>query len=240
MIPEFSLVVPVYNSEEIIEPLFHSIVKVFRSIGKSFELIFVDDCSRDSSKEKLLSLKQNSEYAVKIISLKENYGQYTATFCGIVSASGKYIITMDANVSLPAILPDLIRKFDGELAYVELSYNKRSLIRRVGSKLFNAIVKGNIKTSRVKNNSGSSFRLISRKLADQLINKISDPILMDIVLMNLAGEGIIFIPGNDVEKPSSYSLFQLIQTGLALIFAVVANKLYFRRLDAKPFIKDNW
>src|SRR5574341_2000142 len=73
--PAVSLVIPVYNEEANLEPLYDRLQRVLRGIGRSFEVIFVDDGSRDRSLEILCRL-QEKHGQVRVIRLNRNYGQH--------------------------------------------------------------------------------------------------------------------------------------------------------------------
>src|SRR3989338_9556471 len=96
---EYSVVVPVYCESESIIELCDEVFKVFDSMGKNktFEIIFVDDGSTDSSRDILRSLRSERSY-VKTIFLRRNSGKTVALLAGFLHAKGNYIITMDGDL----------------------------------------------------------------------------------------------------------------------------------------------
>jgi len=109
---DFSVVVPVFNSQDSLEELFNQIKVVFEQLQKSFEVIFVDDGSTDNSWTVLQKVKENNVEQVKAIKLNRNFGQHNATVCGFSFAKGKSIITLDDDLqNPPAEIPKLIETF---------------------------------------------------------------------------------------------------------------------------------
>ena len=94
---EYSVIIPVFNEEESLQILYSKIKKVMQDIEKEYEVIFVDDASTDNSLEIIKKLKSKHPF-IKIISFKSRRGQSTALWAGFKKASGKWIITLDADL----------------------------------------------------------------------------------------------------------------------------------------------
>jgi dolichol-phosphate mannosyltransferase len=109
---QLSIIVPVFNEEDSIEPLVRSLVSVLRRIGREFEIILVNDGSTDRSAEKLSSAA--AEYSeIKVIEFRNNTGQTAALMAGIDYASGDILITIDADLQNdPEDIPLLLKKLD--------------------------------------------------------------------------------------------------------------------------------
>ena len=171
----YSIVVPVYNSENSLEILYGRIREVFETeIGEDFELILVDDCSGDHSYEVIERLA-NSDSRVKGIQLSVNHGQQKAVLCGFHFVEGDYIITMDDDLQHPPEqIPVLIEKMNSsdDIDVVIGSYDtkKHGPIRRFGSWLMN--LTSNIIYGKPNKLKLTSFRLIKRYVVDNL-NQIS-------------------------------------------------------------------
>jgi len=118
----YSIVIPVYNSESTLNILCNRIIHVFEDISQDYEIILVDDCSRDDSWSILKDLHaKNSK--IKIIHLIKNYGQHNAILCGLNCAKGEYIITMDDDFqNPPEEIPKLIHKIDEGFSVVYGKY----------------------------------------------------------------------------------------------------------------------
>ncbi len=98
---EYSIVIPVYNSEKSLSILFDGITDTMNRMGKSYEVIFVDDGSKDTSWDVLQAIKQQDEEHVTAIKLAKNFGQHNALLCGFSFAKGTAIITMDDDLQHP-------------------------------------------------------------------------------------------------------------------------------------------
>ncbi|MBS4056737.1 MAG: glycosyltransferase family 2 protein [Bacteroidales bacterium] len=167
--PEYSVVIPVYNSEMTIEKVVSGIDAVFGKLGFSYEIILVDDGSKDLVWERIQSLKKQFKPVLTAVRLNRNYGQHNATFCGLTFARGKWIITMDDDLQHPpdeiAKLIDRQQETEAEMVYGVFRQKKHSSFRRLGSKVF----RHSAGRYFGRPSEGSSFRLISKSLNDQLI-----------------------------------------------------------------------
>jgi glycosyltransferase involved in cell wall biosynthesis len=178
---EYSVVVPVFNSEASLEELFSRLTAVMDSNGKAYEFIFVDDGSRDRSWEVLKKLKEDHPGVLTAIRLAKNFGQHSATFCGFNFAKGNFIITIDDDLQCPPEeIPKLVKvmeEADAELVYGIYKKKKHSFIRNLGSKSFkkSASLLGSPKD-------GSSFRLISKNIIEKIIIHHQNFVFIDEIL----------------------------------------------------------
>lgn len=109
---ELSIVVPVFNEEENVEPLIREIHSVVSSLEKSYEIIVVDDGSRDGTFT-LLSRLHQSQPALHVIRLKRNFGQTAALAAGLAYAQGEIVVLMDGDgQNDPADIPALLAKIE--------------------------------------------------------------------------------------------------------------------------------
>lgn len=108
---ELSIIIPVYNEEESVEPLVHEITSVMDLLGRRYEIIIVDDGSCDSTFERLAILRRRA-CALRVIRLKRNFGQTAALAAGLSHARGEFIALMDGDgqndpADIPAMLAEL-------------------------------------------------------------------------------------------------------------------------------------
>src|SRR5712692_2820765 len=113
---DLSVVIPVYNEEESLEPLLDELLAALGPTGKSYEIIVVDDGSTDGTYPVLLRLHQREE-RLKAVRLKRNFGQTAAVAAGFAQAEGDIIVTMDGDgqndpKDIPAMLDKLEEGFD--------------------------------------------------------------------------------------------------------------------------------
>jgi glycosyltransferase involved in cell wall biosynthesis len=135
----YSVVVPVYNEEQVLPEFHRELSAVMRSLSEPFEIIYVDDGSADRSLEILHSLAA-AEPEVRGIRLSRNFGHQTALSAGLGLAKGRAAITLDADLQdPPSLIPDLIERWR-EGAQVVLARRTRRrgerLCKRVSSRLF--------------------------------------------------------------------------------------------------------
>jgi glycosyltransferase involved in cell wall biosynthesis len=108
-----SLIIPVYNEAENLPLLFDSIQQTLRPIVGSWEVIFVDDGSRDRSFDVLSSLVEKDPEHVRVLSFRRNFGQTAAIAAGLDHACGETIVLLDADMQNdPADIPMLLAKLD--------------------------------------------------------------------------------------------------------------------------------
>jgi len=109
---ELSIVIPVFNEEQSLLPLYNRLTEVLTAFGRSFEIIFVNDGSTDDSLNVLCALADRDR-KVKIISLRRNFGQTAAMSAGFDHALGQTIVPMDADLQNdPIDIPLLVRTLD--------------------------------------------------------------------------------------------------------------------------------
>jgi undecaprenyl-phosphate 4-deoxy-4-formamido-L-arabinose transferase len=108
--PDISIIIPVYNEEANLEPLYARLELVLTEINRPYEILFVDDGSRDHSLAILRRLQEKHE-AVRVIQFNRNYGQHAAVFAGMDHARGEIVVTLDADLqNPPEDIPRLLDK----------------------------------------------------------------------------------------------------------------------------------
>lgn len=107
---EISLVIPVYNEEDNLIPLYEKVVEVLDPLGITFELILIDDGSRDRSLDRLRGLVDRDPRVVAV-ELRRNFGQTAAMAAGIDVARGEFVVTLDADLQNdPADIPAMLMR----------------------------------------------------------------------------------------------------------------------------------
>lgn len=110
--PELSIVLPIFNEAESIPNLLQELAPRLEAIGKTFEIICIDDGSRDNSFEELKKLHEQDS-RLRIVRFRRNFGQTAAFAAGFDRAHGDIVITMDADLQNdPADIPALLAKID--------------------------------------------------------------------------------------------------------------------------------
>jgi glycosyltransferase involved in cell wall biosynthesis len=166
---DISVVLPVYNERENLEPLIDEIAEVLVPTGKSFEIIAVDDGSKDESPEILRRLAAERPY-VKALLFRRNAGQSAAFDAGFQAASGAIVVTMDSDrQNDPHDIPRMIAKLDeGYDMVTGWRKNRRDglLLRKVPSRIANALIR---KVTGAKiHDLGCSLKVYRKDLTDEM------------------------------------------------------------------------
>ncbi len=161
---DLSVVIPVYNEEENLAPLWAELRPVLEGLGLDFEVVFVDDGSQDRSAEIVRRLREG-DTRVRLVSLKANAGETAATDAGFKAARGRMVVTMDADLQNdPADIPRLLARLDQWDAVCGWRANRAagdSLVRRLSSRLGNGV--RNWVSDETIEDSGCTFRAFRRE-----------------------------------------------------------------------------
>jgi len=162
---QLSIVIPVFNEEGSIIPLVTSIHNALN--GKSYELIFIDDCSTDST---LLTINSLQDSRINIIEFDSNNGQSSALAAGIKLARGTYIVTMDGDFQNdPSDIPKMIQLISNENLdmVIGIRHNRQDpLLKTVPSKIANFIIRA---TTQLKiTDSGCALKVMTSKTAKNI------------------------------------------------------------------------
>jgi len=166
----YTVVIPVYNGETTVKPLFEKIKSFFLSNEYTYELIFVYDCGQDNSWDILYDLKAKNPSVIKLIKLSRNFGQHNALICGFEYAIGEFIITMDEDLQhAPEDIANLISKqkeADYDVVYGKYDKLKHSFFRNISSRIAKKIISIGIPDL---HHDYSAFRLIKTSVAKATI-----------------------------------------------------------------------
>jgi undecaprenyl-phosphate 4-deoxy-4-formamido-L-arabinose transferase len=220
MQPELSIIIPVYNEQEMLERLFARLYPALDALGRSYELIFVDDGSRDRSVALLRQQFQARPDVTRVIVFNSNFGQHRAILAGFAHSRGRNIITLDADLqNPPEEIPKVLEQFDAGHDYVGTIRVDRQDVawRRYASRLINRVRE---RITRIHmTDQGCMFRGYSRQVVDAI---------------NQCSEGSSFIPAlgymfaaNPIEVEvlheeraageSKYSVYRLIKLNFDLM-----------------------
>lgn len=167
----YTVVVPVYNSEHTLYNLYDRIKNAFENtIKQDFELILVDDGSKDNSYSEMKKLRE-LDSRVHIIQLSRNFGQHPALLCGFSYVKGDFVITMDDDLQHPPEeLPKMIAVMEEcpDIDVILAKYKSRNhgFIRRAGTRLSVYLTTKMLKKDR--HLEITSFRLMRRFVVDAI------------------------------------------------------------------------
>jgi glycosyltransferase involved in cell wall biosynthesis len=137
---DLSVVIPAYNEDESVQELAEWIEKVCSSNNISYEIIFIDDGSTDSTWQKISSLAANN-YTVKGFRFRRNYGKAAALHTGFSIASGEVVVTMDSDLQdSPEEIPGLVSMIRNEGFDIVSGWKKKRydpVIKRITSRFYN-------------------------------------------------------------------------------------------------------
>ncbi len=141
--PDLSVIVPFYNEEDNIVRMHAAIVGALEPLGLSFEMVFVDDGSKDRTLERAIELTR-SDSRLRVVKFRRNYGQTPAMAAGIEHARGKVLVTMDGDLQNdPRDIPLFLAKMnEGYDIVVGWRFNRQDKLvsRKIPSKIANALI----------------------------------------------------------------------------------------------------
>ena len=169
MYPTISIVLPVFNEEQSLTALHERLSRVMRQLGETYELIFINDGSRDGSLELLKKLGEEDP-ALKVVSLSRNFGHQIAITCGLDYACGRAVVIMDADLQdPPELIPELIEKWREGYDVVYAVRERRrgeTVFKRVTAALFYRLIR-RLAHVEIPADTGD-FRLLSRRAVEAL------------------------------------------------------------------------
>lgn len=189
---DYSIVIPVYNSENSLKELCLRIKKVFKLITNNYEIIFIDDNSQDDSWD-ILNKLHEKDRKVKIIRLMKNFGQQNAIMCGFNYTLGKYVITMDDDLQhppeeIPKLIMAINKKYD--VVYGQYIKKEHNYFRNFGTFFINLI----IKKIAQRHINITSFRIINNIVINKIVKYKNYNVMIDVCISNIVpNEKIGFI-----------------------------------------------
>ena len=172
--PVISIVAPAYNEERNIAAFLAAIVPVLESLNESFEIIFVNDGSRDQTLGQLVAAS-SLDPRVKVVSLARNFGKDVALTAGLSHARGQAVIPIDCDLQHPPeLIPQMVAKWrDGNqmVLAVRSNRNEEGLLRRTASKAYYRVMQWMTNVPITPN--AGDYRLLDRKIVD-IINQMPE------------------------------------------------------------------
>lgn len=162
--PLLSVVIPVYNEEALVETLVARCVAALATINSSFEIICVDDGSRDQTLPRLLALR-TAEPRLKVLALSRNFGHQAAYTAGLHAAQGEYVAMMDGDLQdPPEVLPrmwELLRHDAYDIAYGHRTDRAEGFFKQLLIKSFHGIFRNFSKLQEADN--VGNFSMLNRR-----------------------------------------------------------------------------
>ena len=215
-----SVIVPVYNEEESLPYLCPRLLKTLDGMDRSYEIIFVNDGSRDASLKMLLDFHKASPGKVRVIDFNGNFGQHMAIMAGFDHSRGDVIVTLDADLqNPPEEIPNLVAKIDeGHDVVGTIRQNRQDpKFRKMASRMVNSIT--NKITGLRLNDYGCMLRAYRRDIVN-IINQSCESTTFIPALAQKFAVNPVEIPVGHTEREhgtSKYSIFRLIRLNFDLM-----------------------
>lgn len=228
--PYLSIVVPVYNEESNLEPLMERLYPAVMGTGKTFEILFTNDGSRDRSLEILRDMVVTYP-GVKVIEFNGNFGQHMAILAAFEMSKGDIVITLDADLqNPPEEIPRLVAEIEKGYDVVGTIRQKRqdTAFRRMASRIVN--ITTNKMTGMEMNDYGCMLRAYHRYVVDN-INRCRETTTFIPALAQTFASNPTEIEVSHSERAageSKYSLYKLVRLNFDLMtgFSVVPLQLF--------------
>lgn len=168
---KYSIVVPCYNEEETINAFYSAVVPVMDGVKESYELIFVNDGSKDGT-ENILNALAEKDKRVKVIHFARNFGQQAAILAGFKEASGEAVVDIDVDLQDPVeAIPEMIAKWKEGFDVVHgkrLVRKGETFFKKKTSSLYTKFFE-KITGLKIPKNCGD-FKLFDRKVIDVIVS----------------------------------------------------------------------
>ena len=226
---DLSVVIPVYNEEESLPPLWAELREVLTTLGLSFEVVFMDDGSHDASADIIRGFREDDQ-RVRLVRLKSNAGETAATDAGLRAARGRRIVTMDSDLQndphdIPAMLAQL-QQWDAVTGWRVKRGAGDSVVRRISSRVANRI--RNALSDESIRDSGCTFRAFRREcLRDLALYRGLHRFIP--TLLRMRGYRVIEIPVNHRPRRFGQSKYGIGNRALVAFVDLLAVRWMKRR-----------
>lgn len=227
-----SIVIPCYNEENCIDKLYDEL-KNHTHNNYEYEFLFINDGSKDRTKEKILSLKNKklNNHDIKLISFSKNFGHEAGLLAGLDYATGDYIIFMDADLQHPPrLIPDIIKQLDAGNNIVSMSRIKnkdQSKLSSFFSRCFYHLINKLAKTEFYEN--ASDFFAIDKTVQEFLQKNYREKVrFMRGIVQNIGFNKKIltYEAGSRYSGKSNYSFISLAKLAVTTICSYTSLPLH--------------
>ncbi|MBQ9867213.1 MAG: glycosyltransferase family 2 protein [Lachnospiraceae bacterium] len=224
------IVVPCYNEEPCIRPLYEEVKKVFAGISDySWSLLYVNDGSTDGTLRELEQLKESEGDKVQYISFARNFGKESAIYAGLKNSSGDMVVLMDADLQHPpAIVPEMIKGIEEGYDCCgarRVSRKGEPVIRSAFSRMFYGTINHMTEMNLVQG--GSDYRMMTRQMVDSIL-LLTERERFSKGIMSWVGFETKWIPYENVERlagKSKWNFFGLVKYALSGFIAFATAPL---------------
>jgi len=235
---DLSVVIPVYNEEDNLTLLWPELQAVLTSLRISFEVIFVDDGSRDRSAEVIRGLREG-DGRVRLVRFKANAGETAATDAGFKAARGRWVVTMDADLQNdPHDIPTLLSHLDRWDAVCGWRVNREEgddVVRRISSRVANGV--RNALSDDTIHDSGCTFRAFRRDCLRGLVLYRGFHRFIP-TLLKMRGYRVIEVPVKNRPRRFGQSKYGVLDRAFITFVDLLAVRWMKSRLLAYDVVED--
>ena len=227
--PHLSIVIPLFNAALTLPALYQELATL--EIGGGFELILVNDGSRDETEEIARRLTRESRISITFLSLSRNFGEHNAVMAGLRASRGHYVVTMDDDLqNPPSEVLKLLSAAESErhdVVYAIYERKEHAWWRNLGSRLTNLIADYVVEKPRKLYL--SSFRCMTRLVADEVAkSRIPYPYIDGLIFQVTQNAGVVRVRHMEREQgQSGYTLRKLVRLWMSMLvnFSVLPLRL---------------
>ena len=218
-----SVVVPIYNDQEVIAELHRRLRPVLEAITDRYELILVDDGSRDRSWEEMLQVRRSNEH-VRAVRLSRNFGQQSAIAAGLSLTSNDLIVLMDSDLQdrpedIPALIDALLADGQATMAIAQWEERKDSRMKLAVSRIFQRVSNSMTEIHTVPRL--GIFRVMKKSVVEELRN-FPEKTATTVSLLYYIGSRYVAVPLKRDARfagKSGYNLSKMLALTFARIFS---------------------
>lgn len=229
--PYLSIVIPVYNEADNLETLYTRLTNTLNQYGKSYEVILVNDGSKDNTETILNDLYKRSPEHIRVVHFNGNFGQHMAIMAGFERVRGEIAITLDADLqNPPEEIPNLVKAIEAGHDYVgSIRKNRQDTwFRRNASKINNAI-RARI-TGIVMSDQGCMLRAYKRYIIDAVVASKESSIYIPALAYSYASNPTEIEVEHSLRAAgeSKYNLYKLLRLNFDLMtgFSLVPLQIF--------------
>ena len=254
--PTISIILPIFNEEQNIPLIYQELTTVLQSLNYEYEIIFINDGSKDSSWQKITELTKRNKH-IKGLNFSRNFGHQVALSAGYDNALGNIIITMDADLQdPPSLIPQMIEQWQKgtQIVYARRTDRKDTFLKRITANCYYKLL-DHISDVHIPRNVGD-FRLIDKKVLSYLKEcHEKAPYLRGMVAWSGFTDAFVdFKRPNRVSGKTGYTWAKMLKlafdgvTGFSLfplklaafigIFVIITGSLMFLYISVDTFLHD--
>ncbi len=210
---KLSIIIPCYNEEENINLIYKSILELKEDIDYNFEIIFINDGSKDKTFETIKNLNPTKKVIIKAINFSRNFGKEAAMYAGLETSTGDYTVIIDADMQQdPKLIKEMLQiletnsNYDSVCCFQEERDESKTIkfLKDKFSYIFNKI-------SEVENVKGASdFRLVNRKVVDSIL-KLEESNRFSKGIFSWVGFNTYYLPYKALERKNGTTKWTILK-----------------------------